>query len=1511
MTAITFWLNGQEMTIEQPSTETMLIDYLRSPDVGLAGPKKPCGQGGCGGCTAILSNWDEAADRPRHRAINTCLHPLASLNGQVVTTVEGTGSTKPAAPRFLNHVPMYHRGGMPADAEQMPAVIRAQEAATDKRAAREESAGEARAASVRPGSSTEEDAPDWGMNPVAHRLAANNGSQCGYCTVGFVMNMSDFLVNNPEATKREIEQAMDGNLCRCTGYRPILTGMKTFASNWTAEDEANRMPCVLDPNSRVQLPSEVVAIPFPPAARATPQPVSLTDGGRPWLAPASLDELLEIMRAHDPATTFLTLSNTSYGIYPAEYRAARTLVDLSFVPELAGLPQMEGDVMRVPAATSYTDFIAVLEAEEQPQRRNQDPETTRFGAVGFMARRTAGRIVRNAASLAGNTMLVLKHIARGPGAPFPSDALTALDAAGAEIEWVDAAAQAGARSPVADLVAAVVADPGLAHRLVILAYYIPRGGPDDVVLSQKVALREVNSHSLVNATTRFAVADDLTVREATLVFGGIAPHPWHPRRVAKAMEGRTLSLEAFPELANVLIGEVEAELERGRDRRAGLPYDGLAPAYQVQLAVSMLYKAIVNALEARGAPVPVAVQSAGEITWGHWPVTEATQSYEPRPYTAPVSQPYIKLTAMAQASGKIHYTQETTVSARTVEGVFVQSRRALAAFTLGLPGGKGDLDDLRIHLAERFPGFVALIAADVFKEEGINCQGMAMDQPIFAPSQVDYVGQSIALAVGRTAAEAADIAEYVEARCVHYAAVEVPKGKPKWWGEPVLSIDQAIEVNSIYPDWPTSASFVGHIWQLTRPGSQLGWVAERNPLDRETRLRTATVDGIPCQVVESTQTTGGQKHFYMETQAAIVAPADGDHYHAVISTQSPMEMHAGIAMALGVQYSQVTVRVPSVGGAFGGKTGISVFVAAAAAVAARQVRLPVRVALSREQDSAMFGKRHPYYGQYQIALDTGEADPARRGIIRGLVNRMWGDGGAFYDCSFIVSDCIMTRADNAYRINNWQAQIDVCRTNTAPSTAMRSFGDVQSKVMYESAIDAAAYTLGMRPEEVRELNLYEQGDVTPFGQSLPYCYMREVWKYLKETSGYDAQLADVQAFNAANRWRKRGISMIPVKYASGYNLTMLEQSAAVAAVYQADGSVVIHQGGTESGQGLLTQAQQVAAYVLNLPLDMIDVRDPTTAVIPNPSSTGASTGTTYAAEGAKRVCEKLRARLTEFGYQLLKENGDAWCKQQGVDFWNYGVEGWRTVLPPARTGATGKLIWQNLVAHAYQKRVSLVCAISEALPGGELPATGITFKALKDQPEIPGYTTDPNASMTEEVDQFMGFTYSAACSVVEVDILTGETKILRSDVAYDIGWSLNPALDVGQVEGAFVQGIGYLTSEKLEVEPSGPDAGRLNTLNTWEYKLPATTSIPLEFNVHLFPRSLAASVPPSPFEQPFSAKEVGEPPLVLATTVFFAAKDAIRASRLERGLDGLFALDAPATVQEVSRACEVRAADFR
>jgi len=440
--------------------------------------------------------------------------------------------------------------------------------------------------------------------------------------------------------------------------------------------------------------------------------------------------------------------------------------------------------------------------------------------------------------------------------------------------------------------------------------------------------------------------------------------------------------------------------------------------------------------------------------------------------------------------------------------------------------------------------------------------------------------------------------------------------------------------------------------------------------------------------------------------------------------------------------------------------------------------------------------------------------------------------------------------------------------------------------------------------------MYRRGDVTPFGQALPYCYMREVWDYLKMTANYDGKRAAVDRFNSQNRWRKQGLAMIPVKYGSGYNFLQLEQAGAVVSVNQGDGSIVIHQGGVEMGQGLITQVQQTAAYVLNVPMETIFVEGPRTSITPHPSSSGASTGTPYSCEAVRRTCHILRARLLEFGYQIREDMGEADCKTAGVDFWNY-PDGWAAV-PSVLPGAPPKpRIWQSLISLAYSKRVDLLAAFTTQIRGGEVPVPAMTFKPQADQPDIPGIERNTCAVLGGGVDSFVGFTYSAALSVVEVDILTGEMTILSSDIVYDIGWSMNPAIDIGQVEGAFIQGVGYLTSEKLAFQEEGPETGRLNTTNTWRYKPPSARSIPLSFNTYLFPRNdkSVANIPDDRNDI-FSAKEVGEPPLVLANSVFFAIKAAIRASREDRGLPKLFRFDAPATVQEICRASEVKLSEL-
>lgn len=1504
MTATTstlqFYLNGKSVTIESPSPSMLLVDYLRSPEVRLTGTKKPCGQGGCGGCTVILSDWPDGG-LIRHRAINSCLRRLCSLNGMAITTIEGTGSLAASLAAYPAHHPTASRGG-PDFHDSLPSSL--------IEAVRQVKASNKGDLALAAG-------PDISqINPVAHALSSNNGSQCGYCSAGFVMNMSEFITNNPQATKQDIEDIFDGNLCRCTGYRPILTGMKTMASDWNSEDEDSRMKCLEDPE--IDIPK---GTPVKIDAPASPFPVEPLDvpGSVQWFTPSNMDELAaDAADLTNSGKTFRFIhGGTSYGVYKTEFETVDAFIDLRYVQELQGKPspafhdQLD---YTLPAATTYSELIEFI--------TNLDDDSPDFAAILYMAKRTAGRIVRNAASIGGNFMLWLHHIANGSGEPFPSDLTLALIGTNMtityyELDLVNRVPGQQSTEQVDTLLAKIQTDPTFPSRIVVVSFQITpaRTSITDLYeryhsFAQKAALREVNSHSIVNSFISF----DVDTQSGTLdspskiIFGGINASYWRASAIENSFStGSIFSYENLLSACAQLKADVTQALADSAARRSEAPWEGFTDEYKANLAVAMLYKAGVAVFVKLGFAMPVNANSAGEMTWGTWPVSDGRQDYTAQNFKAPVGQPYVKTTALEQCSGRTNYTHELAYPQGTLHAAFVQSRNALARFSFQWEGYGIQPGDLNDKLADMFPHFRRLLTCEDVPVRPANFQGMGGDQPMFAEGSVLYFGQAIAMVLADTEEDANLIADYVSEHCLGYQPINWDAN----WQEPILTIEDAITKESIFPDTPSTAAYLCHIWKVTRLRSRFDWMASQPAIPSDFDAEPVTTDNVPvdganCIRVVNNQKTGGQAHFYMETQACLAIPADDGRIIVNSSTQSPMEMHQTVASALGRQYNKVKIQTRLLGGAFGGKTEQARFTTGPTAVAAAVMDAPVRLAMARDSDMTMIGKRHALYGVGQIAVDDGSARPEDRGRIKGTHLTLWADGGAYYDCSFVVTNCIQTRIDNAYMIDNFESQIDACRTNTPPNTAMRAFGDVQATNILENLIDDAATALGLRPEDLREKNFYQRGEVTPYGQTLTACYMLEVWNYLKAKCQFEYKLMDVQAYNAQNKWRKRGIALIPVKYGSGYNFEQLKQSPAIVVVNQSDGSLVIHQGGVDMGQGLLTQARQVAAYVLNIPQSLIHVESPQTDTTPNTSSTGASTGTPYSAEAVKRTCEQLRQELTEFGYRLLKDNGNDWCQAHGFDFWNYGEAGWNTEVTINNNTA---LIWQNLVNYAYVQRLPLTATFNANIEHGDFDMPVLTFKQAGDQPNIPGITRANVPTVTDVQNQFVGFTYSAACSVVEVDILTGETKILSSDVVYDVGWSLNPALDVGQVEGAFVQGIGFLMTEDLVYQPetnAGNEKGQLNTTNTWRYKIPAQVTIPLEFNVSLFPRNDPSVVNIPPDDQGiFSAKEVGEPPLVLANSVFFAIKDAIRASRVERGLSGLFNLRAPATVQEVRCACAV------
>jgi xanthine dehydrogenase/oxidase len=1416
-----FYVNGDPVVIRDVDPTMLLVDWLRSPDVGLTGTKKGCDQGGCGACTVMLSRWDPATETVERLAINSCLRPVAALDGMEITTTEGTGSSRSA------------------------------------------------------------------LSPVQYRIAKENGTQCGYCTPGFVMNMYSFLAarKGESATQREIEDLFDGNICRCTGYRAILYGMRHFASDWTKKDEDGCLETVVDASQEVPV-QPAVNPSFPAALQQPRRALHYAKGGFHWYRPLTLADVHAILRRHpDSANVKLVVGNTSIGVYNTFVENPHVLIDISCVDELHGVVANDAG-LTIGAATTYSDFLAELDrlipAAGADQRAGLE-------SLRYMARRTAGTIVRNAASLAGNTMLVVRHV--GEGEPFPSDLFTALSSLGAEVHLSLGSGDVRVL-PILDFAAQYQTSAELRDDAVLVRYVVPATRARELTRTYKTALREENAHSIVNAgiRVRFAAGSD-TVEDAAIVLGGIGPVAFHAAAAEAALRGRSWSADTLRDALDALRRDVEQNIAQNRARMSGLIDEGFSNAYKLHLAEGYLYQFWVYAAEqlAPGS-VPPEVQSAGERV--PRPVSSGKQSYETDPSEYPVNLPVIKLGAFLQASGEAKYTHDIPLPRRGFESAVVSSMSAWATFTYRVPNAAGGgytpatVDELIVFLQGEYDGFFDFVTARDMPAPSANTNGSGgISDPFFADGEVTYYGQCIGLVLTEDEQLAIRIAEFIATECIEYVSL----------GDPILTIAEARRQGSIFVDAPP---FPVHIWFIERPGSDLAWAAGNGP--------EAEVSGIPCRIVSGTQLCGSQLHYYMETQSCLAVPGEMNQIVLHPSSQSPDSIHSGASRILHIPTAAVDVQIERVGGGYGGKTTRSPYVSGIAAAAAWKHDRPVRLAVRRENDSAMVGHRHPLYGEYALAIATGEDNPDHRGRLMGIKSDFFIDGGATYDCSFTVSDCLQLRCDTAYNIPNYRSSSDVCRTNKASNTAFRSMGLIQAMLVQEDAVEQAAHAIGMLPEDVRGKNLYQLGNQTPFGQVLDYCSMSYVWKRMNEMADFAKRLADVVSFNAANRWRKRGISMIPIKYASGYNAVFLEQAGALVEVYDQDGSVLVRHGGVEIGQGLMTKIAQIAAQTLNVPLSIIEMTGTDTQVVPNPVGTGASTGTAFNGGAVRKACRELRSRLEAFTLSLLDENGPDWCKSKGINFWDY-PEGWRAVVAGSK-GPNPPTVWHNIIAQAGPARINLSAQCRFQEEGGAGVDTGLHYKTVKvKDPNDPSKTIDVLAS--EVVNYFTDYTYSAACTEVEIDVLTGFTTVLRSDILYDIGDSLNPAIDIGQVEGAFVQGLGYVLSEEVIFQPDGPNKGALNTDNTWRYKLPATTSIPINFNVDLFPRSDATGVPANPTDL-YSSKEVGEPPLVLAITAYFAVKHAVLAARRDRGHDEWFFLEAPATVQRIREACLVEAKDL-
>ncbi|KAK6183872.1 hypothetical protein SNE40_006452 [Patella caerulea] len=1203
------------------------------------------------------------------------------------------------------------------------------------------------------------------LHPVQEQIAKSHGSQCGFCTPGMVMSMYTLLRNNPQPTMLQIEKYLEGNLCRCTGYRPILQGYGVFSKENCSMGE---QCCKNKPNDNEDAKSNKENGNYIPPYDPTQEPIFPPDlkvnykeynekrlmfetNQVKWYRPVTLTDLLDLKEEYPDSK--IIIGNTEVGI-ESRFKNMKypVLINASHVPELTDINFTE-DGIKFGASVTLSKVEEVLEKakEELPEARCRI-----FTAVAEMLKWFAGKQIRNTAAVGGNIMTA---------SPI-SDLNPLFQASSAKLEVVSKGKSI--RKVIMDSeffrgYRKTVVKP----TEILTSVNIPFTSKNEYFESYKQALRKDDDIAIVNAGMRVIFENESDViKELYLSYGGMAPTTVMAKTAMKKLVGRKWDNE----LVSIACQYLEDDLPLKPDAPGG------TVEYRRTLTTSFFFKFYLSVAQQlsikgiiRGNPIPRSHLSA--IEPAELQPCKGTQVYElvsaAQKDDNPIGRPIVHTSAYQQTTGEAVYIDDMLPLKGELFIAPVYSSRAHASLlnvdtsaALQIPGVKGYIDHTDIPGQNK----MAIIQEELFAVEEVTCEGCL---------------------IGGIVATSSEIAREAS-KCVKIEYQDLPA---------IITIEDAI-LNHSYFD---------------------------NPII----YNTGDVDSgfKNCDdILEGEVHLGAQEHFYLETQAAIAIPKERGEMEIYSSAQNASEVQHVVSDILGEANHKVKCCIKRLGGAFGGKETQATHVAAMAAVAAKKYNKPVRMVLERDDDMIMTGTRHPFLGKYKVGF-------SREGRISCLELDLYNNGGNSVDLSVAVVSEGGRNCYNAYTIPNLRVRCRACKTNIRSNTAFRGFGTVQGMFIMENIMQHIIDENSLESTKVRELNFIREGDRTHYNQIIKDCNLRSCWEECLRKSDYYTRKTQVEQFNRDNRWRKRGISIIPVQYGIGFELAFMNQAGALVNVYT-DGSVLLTHGGIEMGQGLYTKMIQVASAVLGIPMDKIHTSDSSSNIVPNTSPTAASTGSDLNGMAVKIACEKISKRLEPY----KNEKGST---------------------------------WNDWVLKAYNDRVGL-------------SATGF-YKS-------PGLGHDPT---TDSNNTHLYHSYGAGCSEVEIDCLTGDHTVLRTDLVFDVGTSINPSIDIGQIEGAFVQGYGLYMLEDYKISPSG----NLITKGPGNYKIPSVGNIPRQFNVSLLkdaPNTRAV----------YSSKAVGEPPLLLSVSVIMAVKSAIKAARHETGRRGHFRLDSPATPDNIRMACQ-------
>eukprot|EP01018_Ginkgo_biloba_P032807 Gb_23462 [translate_table: standard] len=1239
-----------------------------------------------------------------------------------------------------------------------------------------------------------------GLHPVQETLCTAHGSQCGYCTPGFVMSMYALLRSNKEPPSEEqIEECLAGNLCRCTGYRPILDAFRVFAktdntlycnsaSTGISGDAkficpSTGKPC--DCGARAGNDSFYAGAQDPPS-----KPISFNevDGssytsrelifpselisrkahslylkgprGMMWFRPLKLQDVLDLKSRFPHAK--LLIGNTEIGIETKlKNMNYQVLIAATHVPEL-NILRVKDNGLEIGASVTLTEL---LETFKKCVKQRKAYETSACAAFIEQLRWFAGSQIRNVASVGGNICTA---------SPI-SDLNPLWMAAGAQFNIIDS--KRNVRTIFAREFFKGYRKVDLKNGEILLSVFLPWTRHCEYVKEFKQAHRRDDDIALVNAGMQvFLEEKDETwaVVEASLVYGGIAPVPFSAVKTAAFLKGKPWTHQTLQDALQTL----QEEIIIAENAPGGMV------EFRQSLTRSFLFKFFLwtsynmqqktHFLQA----FPDSYKSA--VDPYKRPTSYGVQNYEISQKGTAVGLPVVHLSAKLQVTGEAEYADDTPMPPNGLHAAFVLSKKPHARIRF--------IDD---SAAKDIPGFEGFFTAkDV--PGGNDIGAVVHDEELFASEFVTCVGQVIGIVVADTYENAKIASQNIQ---VEYE--ELPA---------VLCIKDALQVGSFHPN--------------TEKLLQKGDVDE------------CFNSGVCDKVIEGEVQVGGQEHFYLEPNSTLIWTADGDNeVHMISSTQAPQKHQKFVSHVLGLPMNKVVCKTKRLGGGFGGKETRSAFIAAAAAVPSYLLHRPVRITLDRDIDMMITGQRHAFLGKYKVGF-------SELGKILALDLQIYNNGGNSLDLSLSVLERAMFHSDNVYEIQNVRIRGNVCFTNLPSHTAFRGFGGPQGMLIAENWIEHIARVLNKRPEEMKELNFHKEGHVTHYGQQVEQCRLQQVWEELKTSCDFDKHRLEVDKFNLLNRWKKRGLAMVPTKFGISFTTKFMNQAGALVQVYT-DGTVLVTHGGVEMGQGLHTKVAQIAASAFDIPVHCVFISETSTDKVPNSSPTAASASSDMYGAAVLDACEQIKSRMASVAsknnHASFAELANA-CHMERID----------------------------LSAHGFHAT----------------PDIGFDWKSGKGKP-------------------FSYYTFGAAFSEVEVDTLTGDFYLRESDIVMDLGNSLNPAIDVGQVEGAFVQGLGWVALEEVKWGDGAHKwirPGHLFTQGPGTYKLPTVNDIPLKLKVSLLkgaPNQRAIH----------SSKAVGEPPFFLAASAFFAIKDAILAARLETGHEGWFVLDSPATPERIRMAC--------